>query len=155
MELTHLTATQMSDLDTEGRKALKLLFNYSPYSKNYLHTYFNIKPISNTVNNNKINLLSRLMNNEATSNIILKTLQTSARYSSLIWDCYSLAQENELDFYVLLLNIKKLYIEYDSAPIPEETTNCMKNCIRLWNIAEEKRRFRDLLEARFSKKNQE
>ena len=155
LELTHLTATQMSDLDTEGRKALKLLFNYSPYSKNYLHTYFNIKPISNTVNNNKINLLSRLMNNEATSNIILKTLQTSARYSSLIWDCYSLAQENELDFYVLLLNIKKLYIEYDSAPISEETTNCMKNCIRLWNIPEERRRFRDLLEARVPKKNQE
>ena len=89
LELTHLTETQMNNLDTAGRKALKLLFNFSPYAKNYLNTFFHIKPISNTINNNKINLLSRLMNNEATSNVILKTLaQTSARYNSLIWDCH-------------------------------------------------------------------
>ncbi len=109
LELTHLTETQMNNLDTAGRKALKLLFNFSPYAKNYLNTFFHIKPISNTINNNKINLLSRLMNNEATSNVILKTLaQTSARYNSLIWDCHILTQENGLNFFDVLLNIKQL-----------------------------------------------
>ncbi len=85
LELTHLTATQMDDLDTEGRKALKLLFNLSPYSKNYLNSFFKVKSISNSINNNKIHLLSRLLNNQTTSNVILKTLQSNdERYSSII-----------------------------------------------------------------------
>ena len=64
LELTHLCQTEMEKLDREGRKALKFLFNISKHSKNYLNSIYNVSHISTTINNNKLKLLCRLMNNE-------------------------------------------------------------------------------------------
>ena len=148
MELTHLNATQMNTLDREGRKALKIMFNLSPYSKNYMHTFFNVKSITSTINNNKVNLLSRMMNNTTTSSVILKTLQTNKVHESLIWDCYQLAQENSINFYDLLLNVsaKKQHVEPVFPVIPEEAINCMEMSVRFWNVGEQRKKFKNLLE---------
>ena len=149
LELTHLCQTEMNNLDTEGRKALKFLFNLSPYSKNYLNDYFHIKPISNTVNNNKINLLSRLMNNASTSNVILRTLQsTTPRYNSLVWDCYAITQKNELNFFDLLLNNKKVQVNPCYTQLSEETASSLKNCFQFWNVGKQRKVFKDLMEDR-------
>ena len=45
--------TQKKNLDIEGRKGLKFLFNLSQYCKNYLHTVFKIFLISVIINNIK------------------------------------------------------------------------------------------------------
>ena len=154
LELTHVTDTQMKDLDIEGRKALKFLFNLSPYSKNYLNSYFHIKPISDTINNNKIHLLAGLMNSQVTSNVVIQTLRTSGlRCNSLIWDCHKLTQDNGINFFDLLLNVKKVVIESTCTPLSDETSNYLKNCFRFWNVAEERRRFKNLLEENIPVKN--
>ncbi len=147
LELTHLSDTEMKKLDSEARKALKFLFNLSPYSKNYLNTYFYIKPISNTIINNKIHLLSRLMNNTSTSNVILKTMQsTTARYNSLVWDCLEITRENGLNIFDLLLNVEKIEVKPIYQQIPEEANSCIQNCIKFWNVGEQRKTFKNLLE---------
>ena len=70
LELTHLIETQ-SKLLNKGRKALKQPFNISAHSRNYLNAILNIESVSTTINNNKLKLMYRLMNNEITLNIIV------------------------------------------------------------------------------------
>ena len=63
--------TQRKLLNKEGRKALTQHFNISAHSRNYLNAILNIESVSTTINNNKLKLMYRLMNNEITLNIIV------------------------------------------------------------------------------------
>ena len=122
LEIPRLTQTQMGNLDIEGRKAIKFLFNLSRYSKNHLNNIFNIDHISTTVINNKMKLMSRLMNNNSTRNIILSSLQSTLAHQSTIQDCLHLAQKHEINFYDILLNndIAKLVTPHNIDDVPEE-----------------------------------
>ena len=73
LELCSLTQTQLDDLDRVGRVAVKQLFNISRYSKNYIHNIFNIDNISTCINNNKLNLLGRLMKHDSTRIVLLSS----------------------------------------------------------------------------------
>ena len=52
----------------------------------------------------------------------------------------------------MLLNIKQLCIESNPAPLSEDAINCMKNCIRFWNVGAERKKLKDLLEERVPEK---
>ena len=146
MELTNLSETQLKNIDIEGRKALKLLFNLSPYSKNYLNTAFNLMPISTIINNNKLKLLKRLMRNNATMNIILSILTTNTRYESLVWDCYNLSKENKLSFIDILLDTNEQIIKPIFPPLPDDVSKCINDTIEFWNAKEQRKSFRQMME---------
>ena len=86
------------------------------------------------------------MNNETTSNVFRKTLQMNVtRYNSLVWDCHNLTQENDFNFFDLLLDVKKLYIEPVFTPLSEVTNSCLKECFSFWNEAK-RMCFKNLME---------
>ena len=149
LELCSLSERQLQDLNKEGRKALKQLFNVSKYSKNYLNRILNIDHISTTVNNNKINLLMRLMKHEGTKRVVLSTLSESpSSHMSFIHETFFLANTSGYNFYDLLVrsSTKKLTSTYDS--IPEDTERTLKDCCKYWNVGAKRNEFRNIMEER-------
>jgi len=61
LELCKLNNELSNRLDIIGRSVLKCLFNISKFSKNYLHSFFNIDQISAVIIRNKLNLFIRLI----------------------------------------------------------------------------------------------
>ena len=90
LELCSLTGTQMTDLDREGRKALKQLFNVSKHSRNHLHKIMNVHHITTIINNNKINLFTRLIQNEGTRRIVLAEMCERNNHRSFVSDTVTL-----------------------------------------------------------------
>ena len=91
IELCNLTDGLLNKLNIEGRKGLKTLFNISVHSRNYLNTFLNIEHISSIIITNKLNLLTRLLNNKKTGNIILQMLE-KANYLCFITDIHNQPQ---------------------------------------------------------------
>lgn len=146
LELPHLSETQLKELDKEGRKALKFLFNLSRHSRNYLNVIFNLDHISTIITNNKLKLLSRLMNNPSTQHIILHTLKSTISHQSIIQDCLDIARRNEMNIFDILLNVKRPKIESIHSTIPEEVKQEILNCLSFWNVGEQRQRFKALME---------
>ena len=144
LEIPHLTQTQLDNLDIEGRKAIKFLFNLSRYAKNHLNHVYNINNISTIIINNKLNLLSRLMNNHTTRNIILSTLQSTSTHQSTIYDCFELAQKHQISFYDVLMNNNIVKVETTHYVVPE----VIRTYLNFWNIGFQRKRFKDLMEDR-------
>ena len=146
LELCSLSQRQLNDLDKEGRKALKELFNVSKYSRNYLNKLLGIDHISTTVNNNKLNLMTRLMNHEATKNITLSILSQQQTYISFVHEVYLLADKSGLNFYDIVIspNSKKLKTIHDD--IYEDTELRLQNCLKHWNIGANRKEFATILE---------
>ena len=145
LEIPSLTQTQMENLDTESRKAIKFLFNLSRYSKNYINNIYNINNISNIIINNKMKLISRMMNNVTTRNVILSTLQSTSSHNSTVYNCLQLAQNYQINFIDVLLNnnFSKLTTSH-SNDVPEE----IRQCLEFWNIGRMRKLFTDLMEER-------
>ena len=143
LEIPHLTNAQLDTLDKEGRKALKHLFNISRYSKNYLHSLFNIDHISTTIKNNKLKLLSRLMANEHTKDVVLSALQSTS-FNSTAQDCFHVAIQNNINPYDILLNINTTRIRTTHNIVPQREE--LENCFQFWNISERRQRFRAIME---------
>ena len=146
LELPNLSDNQLIELDKEGRRALKSLFNLSRYSKNYLNNIFNLDHISTIICNNKLSFVSRMMNNESTRHIILATLQSSSTHQSTIHDCFTLALKHDIDFYNILLNIKTQKIKTVHKIVVDKAE--IQNCLRFWHIGERRQRFKTLMENR-------
>ena len=129
----------------ESRKAIKFLFNLSRYSKNYINNIYNINNISNIIINNKMKLISRMMNNVSTRNVILSTLQSTSSHNSTVYNCLQLAQNYQINFIDVLLNnnFSKLTTSH-SNDVPEE----IRQCLEFWNIGRMRKLFKDLMEER-------
>ncbi len=150
LELTQLTQTQLDKLDVEGRKAIKFLFDLSGYSKNHLNHIYNIDNISLIITNNKFKLVSRLMDNHITRNVILCTLRSTSTHQSVIHDCYNLTQKHGVNFYDVLLNNKITKVEtMHNVNVPEEICTCLK----FWHVGSQRKRFKDLMEDRVIRSN--
>ena len=146
LELCSLTGTQMTDLDREGRKALKQLFNVSKHSRNHLNKIMNIHHISTIINNNKINLFTRLIQNEGTRRIVLAEMCEGNNHRSFVSDVVSLCNSVGYSMFDLLAGIrpKKILSTYDE--IPEETIHALTECCTFWNVASKRCQFRDIME---------
>ena len=138
LEIPQLTHTQLNFLDTQGRKAIKFLFNISQYSKNHLNNIFNIDDISNIIVNNKLKLVARLMNNESTRKFMLSTLQSDSVHQSTVRDCFQLAGKHGINFFDILLNnfTTKVATPHNT-DVPEEILECLE----FWNIGGKRKRF--------------
>ena len=153
LELTHMKQCEINKLDVEGCKALKLLFNFSKYGKNLLHKYYKVQQISTIINNNKLNLLYRLMRNTNTSKIILQTISQGRRYESLVWDCVDICSKHKLNFYHLILNVQPQRVEEVYDDLSNELDTLITECIRFWNIAEKRKTLRKIIEERIPERS--
>ena len=146
LEIPHLSQSQLDNLDKQSRIALKSLFNISRHSRNHLNAIFKLDHISIIITNNKVNLVSRLMRNEITRDVILSILQSTAIHQSMIHDCLTIAHVNGIDFYEILLNINDVKVKtvHNNVPILEE----LQQCLQFWNIGEQRRHFKTLMEDR-------
>ena len=148
LELCSLSPHQLSELDREGRKAVKQLFNISKHAKNYINTIFNIDHISTTINNNKLNLLARLMKNKTTKDIILSTLSEPFTQPSFIRESFLLAHDSGINFFDVIMKSAHQKLESSHEPIPTDEEQTLRESLRYWNIGESRRTFRNILEER-------
>lgn len=148
LELCSLSERQLQDLNKEGRKAIKQLFNISKYSRNHLNTIFNIDHVSTVINNNRINLFTRLMKHEGTKRIVMSNLCESPIHRSFVGETFRLANSAGINFFNMILctNTKKLSSMYDE--IPEETVRTLQDCCKYWNVASKRTEFRNVMEER-------
>ena len=148
LELPHLTESQLDLLDREGRKGLKFLFNLSRYSKNHLNTLFTIPNISNIITNNKLKLLTRLMNHPSTQTVLLNMLQSSTNHHSLTNDCLTIAQQHNINIFDILLDNKTLKIPSTFGELSEDTRQILRSCCSFWNIPAKRMEFKSVMEER-------
>ena len=127
LELCSLSADLIKKLDIQGqgRNAIKILFNISKHSKNYLNSLLQIDHVSTVIIRNKLNLFTRLLRNKQTSETILSILQEDLKYPSYVTDIYKITTKLNIDFYDLLVNKKypNIYSYYDE--VPEEKANIL------------------------------
>ena len=146
LELPHLSQTQLDNIDKQGRIALKSLFNISRHSKNHLNAIFNLDHISIIITNNKMNLISRLMCNNITRDVIISTLQSTSTHQSTVHDCYTIAATKGINFYDILLNTNYTKEEtvHNIAPILDE----IRKCLLFWNVGGQRKQFKTIMEDR-------
>ena len=131
LELCSVTQRQLEDLDREGRKAIKQLFSISKHSRNYLHNLLFLTPISTTINNNKLNLLTRLMQHTATKSVVLSilSLPEGPPPTSFVHNVLDLMKNVGKNFYELLI-----------------CQNTLQDCLRNWNVGEKRKEFKTIME---------
>ena len=146
IELCSLNDNLVNKLNIAGRKGLKALFNISVYSRNYLHTLLNIKHVSTIIMKNKLNLLTRLLHNEKTADILLQSLNET--YQTFAIDSHNIATKLGLDFLSLIISKKCPIISnpLDNPTIDDATYNDLMLCINSWNIKESRIHFTSILE---------
>ena len=93
------------------------------------------------------------MRNKHTSEIVLSILQENLKYPSFVTDIYNITIQLDIDFYELLINKKypKIYSYYDE--IPEENENNLNECLKFWNIRNQRKRFANIMEERIPNRN--
>ena len=148
LELCSLTQRQLDDLDREGRKAIKQLFSVSKHSRNYLHNLLSLSPISTTINNNKIDLLTRLMQHTTTKSVVLSILSLPGGPppTSFVHDVFNLMNNVGSNFYELLVsqNARKLPVVHDD--VQEDVRSVLQDCLKNWNIGAKRKEFQTIME---------
>ena len=148
LELCSLTQHQLDDLDREGRKAIKQLFGVSKHSRNYLHKLLSLTPISTTINNNKLNLLTRLMQHTTTKSVVLSILrqQNGPPQTSFICDVFNVMNNAGNNFYDLLVSHSAPRLPVSLDDIQEDVKGTLQECLKHWNIGAMRRDFKAIME---------
>ena len=148
LELCSLTQRQLDDLDREGRKAIKQLFSISKHSRNYLHNLLSLTPISTAINNNKLNLLTRLMQHTTTKSVVLSiiSLPDGPPPTSFVHDVFKIMNNTGSNFYELLIcqNAKKIPVIHED--IQDDIRNTLQDCLKNWNIGAKRNEFKTIME---------
>ena len=148
IELCNLTPQLLNKLDTEGRKAIKSLFNISIYSKNYLNTLLNIEHISTKITRNKFNLFTRLLYGINTADPIMKMMETNDQAGSFVTDIRSLAEQNDIDLVQVLVSRECPPINSVYNEVPEDTCNALLLSLNNWTETEARKTFIQIMEER-------
>ena len=98
LEICDINQNLRNKLDVTGRTILKSFFDMSKFSRNYLHSFFNVDHISVILTRNKLNLFVRLMNNPSTSNIILCQLEHGIKRDTFVSSINELCRKHDIDF---------------------------------------------------------
>ena len=148
LELCSLTQSQLDDLDREGRKAIKQLFSVSKHSRNYLHNLLSLTPISTTINNNKLNLLTRLMQHPTTKTVVLSilSLQDGVPQSSFVYDVFNVMNNIGSNFYELLTSRSAMKLPVIHDNIQEDVRASLQDCLQNWNIGARRMEFKRIME---------
>lgn len=145
-DICEFTKDSFKRLDIVGRSILKSLFDISKHGRNYLHTMFNIDHISFTVNRNKLNLFTRLINNENTRSIILSQLVNTIERNSFVYEILSLCDSLKINFYDLLVCRNKIVLSFTHDELPIDVHNTLALAIDFWHIKEQRQNFKALFE---------
>ena len=151
LELCSLTQHQLDDLDKEGRKAIKQLFNVSKHSRNYLHKLLSLTPISTTISNNKLNLMTRLLKHDTTKSVVLSILSqpSGVAHKSFVQDVLNVVDSTDNNnFYNILLSqtFTRLPVIYDD--MLENIEQQLQDCLNNWNIGAKRKEFTTIMEER-------
>ena len=147
LEICDINNNTQQKLNTTARSMLKSLFNVSKHSRNYINQYFNLKNISDLVNQNKVNLFQRLMSNPCTSKIILNQLENN-HSSTFISDVMNLCSSSNINFFDLLLTDKKFKLPSEEIQLPNNTRQIIATAFKFWQTKEQRQIFQNLLEER-------
>ena len=147
IKLCTLSNSLLQRLDTESRKGLKALFNISTYSKNYLHKILNLEHTSTTVINNKFGLLTRLLRNEITADILLK-MAARPKYASFTDDLQGHATSLGLNLVAILVSRTFEKVVSVHEDIDNEKLGLLTRCVNNWNLPEFRKTFIDIMEER-------
>ena len=123
------------DTDTEGRKALKSLFNISVYSKNYLSKLLNVEKVSTRLIKNKLSLLTRLLHSSKTSDILMQVFQQPSRKGSFIHDVQEVSSRVGIDIISIIVSRTYPLIHSEFADIDQVIHNRLLKCLNSWNEA--------------------
>ena len=141
LEICDINQNLRNKLDVTGRTILKSFFDMSKFSRNYLHSFFNVDLISVILTRNKLNLFVRLMNNPSTSNIILCKLEHSIKRDTFVSNINELCRKHDIDFYDLLVQNKKVFISCIHDKLPEYVIEA----IEFWHVKEQREILRLIL----------
>ncbi|XP_065654687.1 uncharacterized protein LOC136081308 [Hydra vulgaris] len=151
MEICENNSDLMKKLDVIGRSALKSLLNVSKHSKNYTNLLFKIQEISKSIQQNKLNLFLRLLNNKTTSDIIFSQLKDPLFKHSFVGDIQDLCRFRMLNFQNLIQNKKKIKIALSKSEIPSEVEQTLKHAVECWNAKEQRGISKQILEEKILK----
>ena len=155
LELCTLKKSTITKLNSEGRSALKLLFNISKYSKNHLNKLFKIADISTIIQQNKLNLLTRLLCNDFTREICLNMFTETQNYDSFTNDVLETTRTLNIDLFSLIYNRQCPHINPIYHDIPEYIEDRLNFCIQFWQIKPLREYFKSILEERVLRREQE
>lgn len=147
IELCNLTDNLLTKLDTECRKGLKVLFNVSMYSKNYLNTILNIENVSTIIIRNKYRLLIRLLHNKKIASLLVDAMQSQGT-NHLINDLRAVSQKLNINFMDVIVSRQTPLIVNMYKQIEEQKVILLLQCINNWKNLHARKRFVDIMEER-------
>ncbi|XP_065643004.1 uncharacterized protein LOC136074597 [Hydra vulgaris] len=151
LELCENRESTTQRLNKLGRNAVKSFFNISKYSKNYINSLFKVQEISTYIQQNKINLFIRLLNNKITFKIINSQLNyCSLKYSFLV-DIKELCKIHKINMKNLIQDRKKVKIIISENIIPEDTYQILVQAIQCRNAKQQRTIFKNTLEENIPK----
>ena len=148
LELCDLSTTLLDKLDVEGRKALKSLFNISIYSKNYLSKLLNIEKISTRLTKNKFSLLTRLLQSNKTSDILLQMFRQPSHKGSFMFNIQDVSSRAGIDIASVIVSRTYPLIQSEYADIDMAIHNRLTQCLNSWNVASSREYFVTIMEER-------
>ena len=125
--------------------------NVSKHSRNYLHKLLSLTPISTTINNNKLNLMTRLLKHDTTKSVVLSILSqpSGVAHKSFVQDVLNVVDSTDNNnFYNILLSqtFTRLPVIYDD--MLENIEQQLQDCLNNWNIGAKRKEFTTIMEER-------
>ena len=148
LELCELSTAFLDKVDTEGRKALKALFSISAHSKNYLHKLLNIDKISTRLIKNKLGLLTRLLHNSKTSDVLLKMVQQPCHRGSFLFDVVEVAARVGIDIHSVIISRTFPQMQSEHSEINNVIEDRLIRYLKTWNDATSRKLFIKYMEER-------
>ena len=78
--------------------------------------------------------------------LVPRRFTSKPTYQSFTQECYEITEENRLNFTNILLNIKSERIRTIHKDIPNNEKMQLDNYINFWNVKEERKHFKELME---------
>ena len=143
LELTELTKSFETLLNTQFRNSVKSLWGISKHSKNDLNKFYGIHEISSTIKARKLKLLQQLMKNDTTKHYLLNSLSTEST-SPTLTHFMEICNEYGLNVIDVLLD-KKLVIPNEN-DLNEGSKETIIDILTNWDY-ENQLKLKALLEA--------
>ena len=147
LSITKLTKNDKTRLNRYARSCLKLMFGVSKHARNTLHTAFNLKNITDTLDDQSSTILRQLVFNKSTSSYVLHllTLQSKERLYSTINNHIRKLQTSVVK--IILSTKKKIQSNTTQNP-PDEATLLVLTLFENWHSVANRTELKSILENR-------
>ena len=148
LELCHITPNLYEHLEKQSRLALKSSFNLSKYARNLLHPTLKIKSMKDILQQRKLTLFTRLLQNNTTKSILCRQMSNPITPRCFLSDIIEICNDRDINLIEMFLSskVKPFVTSYDLSEEQKIKVETIKQKFRGWFIPENRFEFKRMME---------